>query len=105
MVATSVARRVHEMGVRSSLGARPRQLVTAIVLEHLRPSAAGAMLGLIASWWTSQLVRRFLYEVDPHEPVVWIVATATLLLVAAGAAWIPARRASRVDPMIVLRAE
>jgi ABC-type antimicrobial peptide transport system permease subunit len=101
----SVARRLREIGVRMALGAGQRRLVGMIVLEHLRPSLAGVVLGLIGSWWAVQLLRGYLYEVDVHEPGVWLAATATLVLAATAGAWLPARRASRVGPVIVLRAE
>jgi len=105
LAAMGAARRVREMGIRSALGARSAQLVGMMVFEHLRPSLAGVAIGLLASWWTTRLVSAYLYEVDVHEPVVWVAATATLVLVAAIGGWLPAQRAARVDPMIVLRAE
>ena len=105
LAAMGAARRLHEMGIRSALGARSHQLVAMMVIEHLRPSLAGVAIGLVASWWTTRLVSAYLYEVDVHEPVVWVAATATLVLVAAIGGWLPAQRAARVDPMIVLRAE
>jgi len=105
LVAMGVGRRVREIGVRSALGARRRQLVSLIVLEYLRPSLVGVSFGLLGSWWTMRLVRAYLYGIDVHEPAVWLAATATVVLVGGIGAWLPARRASRVDPMVVLRAE
>jgi predicted permease len=105
LVATSVARRVREIGIRTALGARRRQLVSMIVLEHLRPSIAGVLAGALASWWASTLLGAFLYGIDAHEPLVWTAAIATLVGVSAIAAWLPARRASAVDPIVVLRVE
>jgi ABC-type antimicrobial peptide transport system permease subunit len=105
LVATSVVRRMREIGIRAALGARRRQLVSMIVLDHLRPSIAGVLLGGLASWWASGLLRSFLYGIEAHEPLVWAAAIATLLMVSAIAAWLPARRASAVDPIVVLRAE
>jgi hypothetical protein len=78
LVATGVARRVREIGI---------------------------ALGLLASWWTTRLLDAFLYRIDAHNPAVWAAAALGLLLVAASAAWIPARRASAVDPMVVLKAD
>lgn len=105
LVATGVARRVREIGIRAALGAARGQLVRMIVLEHLRPALAGLALGLLASWWAARLVRSFLYQLDAHDPLVWAAATTVLLLAVIVAAWLPARRASAVDPMDVLRAE
>jgi len=103
LVASSVARRAREIGIRGALGAEQRQLVTMIMLEYLRPVIAGVSTGLLASWWTTRLVTHFLYEIDPHEPFVWMGSVAALLVVASLAAWLPARRASAVNPIVVLR--
>jgi ABC-type antimicrobial peptide transport system permease subunit len=73
------------------------------VLDYLRPVIAGVATGLLASWWTTRLLTHFLYEVDPHEPFVWIGSVAALMVVASLAAWLPARRASAVNPTTVLR--
>jgi ABC-type lipoprotein release transport system permease subunit len=70
---------------------------------QLRPVLIGLSIGLVASWWTSKLVRAYRFE--SHDPRVWTVAVLTILATAAVAAWIPARRASRVDPTVALRAE
>jgi putative ABC transport system permease protein len=103
LVASGVARRVREIGIRGALGAQQRQLVIMIVLDYLRPVIAGVATGLLASWWTTRLLTHFLYEVDPHEPFVWIGSVAALMVVASLAAWLPARRASAVNPTTVLR--
>ena len=105
MVATGVARRVREIGIRSALGAPQRRLIGMIVQEHVRPVILGAMIGLLFSWWTTRLVSAFLYEVDAHDLRVWATAACALVSAAAVAAWIPARRASAVDPISVLRTE
>jgi putative ABC transport system permease protein len=105
LAATGVSARRREIGIRTALGAARPSLRRMIVAEHLRPVALGVTLGLIASWWTTKLVSAFLYQIDPHEPWVWAGAAALLLLVAALATWIPARRASAVEPMVVLRSE
>jgi hypothetical protein len=105
LVATGVAGRVREIGIRAALGAQRRQLVTMVVGDHIRPLMAGLMFGLLTSWWTTRLVSAFLYQIDAHEPLVWAAATGALLFVAILAAWFPARRASHVDPMMALRTE
>jgi predicted permease len=103
LVASGVARRAREIGIRGALGAQQRQLVTMIMLEYLRPVIAGVSTGLLASWWTTRLVTHFLYEIDPHEPFVWMGSVAALLAVDSLAAWLPARGASAVNPTVVLR--
>jgi predicted lysophospholipase L1 biosynthesis ABC-type transport system permease subunit len=103
LVASGVARRVREIGIRGALGAQQRQLVIMIVLDYLRPVIAGVATGLLASWWTTRLVTHFLYEIDPHEPFVWIGSVAALMVIASVAAWLPATRAIAVSPTTVLR--
>jgi hypothetical protein len=103
LVATMVASRIREIGIRAALGARPAQLVRLVVATQLRPVLIGLAIGLVASWWTSKLVRAYRY--DSHDVRVWVAAAAIILCAAMVAAWIPARRASRVDPTIALRAE
>jgi putative ABC transport system permease protein len=105
IVASGVARRVREIGIRSALGAQQPQLVRMIVVGYLRPIVAGVGCGLVASWWAAQLVKAFVYQIDAHDPVVFGVAAVTLVVAATVAAWIPARRASAVDPVTVLRAD
>jgi predicted permease len=103
LVASGVARRVREIGIRGALGAQQRQLVIMIVFDYLRPVIAGVATGLLASWWTTRVVTHLLYEIDPHEPFVWIGSVAALIVVTSLAAWLPATRASAVSPTIVLR--
>jgi ABC-type antimicrobial peptide transport system permease subunit len=105
LVASGVARRVREIGIRGALGAQPRQLVMMIVFDYLRAVIAGVATGLLASWWTTRLVAHFLYEIDPHEPFVWIGSVGAVIVVASAAAWLPARLASAVNPAVVLRSE
>jgi predicted permease len=104
-VVDGVARRVREIGIRSALGAQRSALSTMIVVEYLRPVILGCAAGLLLSWWAAQLLSTFLYRIDPHEPLVWAAAAMILMIAAAAAAWIPARRASTVDPVTVLRAD
>jgi putative ABC transport system permease protein len=105
VVASGVARRVREIGIRSALGAEQSVLTSMIVLEHLRPVMLGVAAGLLLAWWSTRLLSAFLYQIDPHEPIVWATAAMMLMVAAAAAAWIPARRASAVDPVTVLRAD
>jgi putative ABC transport system permease protein len=105
VVASGVARRVREIGIRSALGAQQSVLTSMIVLEHLRPVMLGVAVGLLLSWWSTRLLSAFLYQIDPHEPIVWAGAAMMLMIAAGAAAWIPARRASAVDPVSVLRIE
>jgi predicted permease len=104
VAAFDVARREHEMGIRLSLGATARDLRRAVIGSAVRPVAIGAAGGLVATWWAAQYLQSFLYEVDARSP--WTYALVALVLVATAviAAWLPARRAAKTDPAIVLRA-
>lgn len=103
LVATNIATRAREMGIRTALGARPAQLIRLVIATQLRPVVIGVAIGLLASWWTSKLVQAYRY--DSHDLRVWVAATVVILSAAIAAAWLPARRASRVDPTVALRAE
>lgn len=105
LVAGGVARRRREIGIRTTLGAQPSQVTRLFVAQYLRPVAIGALSGVFAAWWAALLVEAFIYGIDVHEPMVFAAAVATLLAAAALAAWLPARRASAIDPLSVLRTE
>ena len=105
IVATSVRRRWREAGIRSALGASGGRIVRMLIVDHLRPAAAGIVAGLLASWWGKNLLARLLYELEPGDLRVWALASGLLLAVVVVAAWLPARRAARVDSALVLRAD
>ena len=104
VVAFTVAQRVGEIGVRIALGASPPELVTMIVRRALLPVLAGAAAGLAALVPLSRLLRAYLYDVSPADPAALGAAVAVLILSAALAAYVPARRAARIDPLTALRA-
>jgi predicted permease len=105
VVSFSVAARTHEIGVRLALGATPRSLVGMMVGHTLAPIAAGLILGLVLTRWLSKLAEAQLYQVKTNDPAMTVVAALVVTAVAVLAAYAPARRASRVDPLVVLRAE
>jgi ABC-type lipoprotein release transport system permease subunit len=76
-----------------------------LIADHLRPAASGIALGLAGSWWTKEVMRRFLYQLEPGDPRIWAAASGLILVVVTLAAWLPARRAAATDPAMVLRAE
>ncbi|MGH9519112.1 MAG: FtsX-like permease family protein, partial [Terriglobales bacterium] len=101
----SVSQRQHEIGLRMALGAGASQVLGMILGQGLRLALAGAMGGLIAVLLLGRVARSFLYGVGASDPLTLIVVALVLLLVAALACYLPARRATRVDPVIALRGE
>jgi predicted permease len=101
----SVLERVPEVGVRLAIGARPVDIVRLVLREGLGLGLAGVGIGIIASLFAAGALRSLLFEVAPRDPASLAACSAVLLLATLGAAWLPARRASRVDPIKALRAE
>ncbi|MFZ0820680.1 MAG: ABC transporter permease [Candidatus Acidiferrales bacterium] len=100
-----VSRQTREIGVRMALGATPRSVVFLFLGKAVRWTIAGAIVGLAGSFWVAKLLKGMLFEVPGFDAYAWLIALIVLLSVAALAAWIPARRASRIDPMVALRYE
>jgi putative ABC transport system permease protein len=98
----SVSRRRAEIGIRMALGAAPRGVVRQVVARVARLVAAGILAGAIAAAWSAQLVGSLLFGIEPRDLPTFAVAAAALGTVAALAAWLPARRAARIDPASVL---
>jgi putative ABC transport system permease protein len=100
-----VSQRTREIGVRLALGARPARVMTAVIGRGAAHTAAGVAIGIAVAWPLASLVEAHLFDVRPHDPVVY--GAAAMLLAACGvlAALVPARRAARVDPVAALRAE
>jgi putative ABC transport system permease protein len=105
MLSYSVSSRSREIGVRLALGAAPSRIVRFIVLEGLRLACAGVVLGLIAAVAAGRVMRNLVVDVSPTDPRTLGAVTCVMLVVACAAALLPARRASAVDPIVVLRQE
>lgn len=105
VVAHTVARRTRELGLRVALGALPGDVVALVVRQGAGPAVAGLVLGAALAWLGGRALRGLLYQVSPTDPATLAGAALFLLAVSALAAWLPARRATRVDPMEALRAE
>jgi predicted permease len=101
----SVALRTREIGIRIALGARRADAVGLIVRLALAPVAIGAVAGLVAASLGSRVLVRQLYGISPLDPVSFTGTAVLLMLAAAAAAWLPARRAAGVDPVVALRSE
>ena len=104
VIAYAVSQRTREIGIRLALGA-PRPDVTALFLRYgLRLTIYGTLCGLTASFLLTRLLRPLLFDVRPADPIAYVTATGALLIAALLASYLPARRASRVDPVESLRA-
>jgi len=100
-----VNRRTGEIGIRMALGAQPSQVARLVVAGSVKLALIGVSFGVVAALGFSRVLRGLLYDVQPTQPLAYLVAALVLGTVAALAAYLPARRAARVDPMIALRNE
>jgi putative ABC transport system permease protein len=105
LMAYSVSRRVHEVGVRIALGAQNGDVLKLIVGQGLKLVVIGVAVGLIGAFALSRVLAAFLYDVTATDPATFGVVSATLIAVAFIACYIPARRATKVDPIVALRYE
>ena len=101
----SVEQRTQEIGIRLALGAQAAQVKNMVVFQGMRLALVGVVIGLGAAFGLARLIAAFLYGVTARDPLVFAGVPALLALVALLAVWIPARRASKVDPIIALRYE
>jgi putative ABC transport system permease protein len=101
----SVSERRHEIGLRMALGAQSIQVLGLVLKQGLILSGLGVVIGLAVAFGSTPLISSFLYGVKPHDPLTLVLVSAFLIVVTILATYIPARRASRVDPMVALRYE
>jgi putative ABC transport system permease protein len=105
VLAHSVAERTMEIGIRAALGATPTTLIGSELAGAAATMGAGIAIGIIVSLWAGRLIAAQLYGVNAHDAVTLIIAATLLSVVGLAAGWLPAVRASRVDPMVALRSE
>jgi len=96
---------MRELGVRAALGASPERLRRAVLAQAMIVTGTGALAGLVVALAASRLLAKLLFEVSPADPISMIGSALLLLAVALVAAYIPARHATRVDPVQALRAD
>jgi len=105
VIAYSVSQRTRELGIRTALGAARKDILSLVVGEGMLLLAIGAVVGTALAAGVAQLMRSQLLGVGATDPATFVTIVLVLGVVALLASWIPARRASRVDPMVALRSE
>ena len=103
MSSYATTRRRAEIGIRLALGGQPAAVVRGMLKLLAAFVLGGAVLGLLAALWLSRFIAPLLYGLEPHDPVTLLASASILAIVAIIAGWIPASRATRVDPARVLR--
>jgi ABC-type antimicrobial peptide transport system permease subunit len=105
LLSYTVARRTRELGIRMALGATPSSVRRLVVGNGLRLAGLGLVFGLGGAWGATRLLRGLLYGIGPADPGTYVAVALFLASVAIGASVLPARRATRIDPALSLRAE
>jgi putative ABC transport system permease protein len=105
VVAFWVARRTSEIALRVAVGARPGDVLWLVMRRTVLLVGGGVVIGLVASMLSARALGGLLYGVTPADPIALVLATVFLVLVAMLAAYLPARRALRVDPIVALRTD
>ena len=105
VVAHSVTERTREIGVRMALGAERSQVLGLFVRHGVATAAAGTVVGLAGAYALSRWLETLLFGVEPTDPLTFVAVAIVLLVVAAAACYVPARRAARIDPLVALRAD
>lgn len=105
VLAYDVSQRTREIGIRSAIGASREQVLGLVLKQGLMKSSLGVVIGLIGALLLSRTISSLLFDVEPTDPVVYIVVSILLIVVAMLASYLPARRAARIDPLVALRDE
>ncbi len=105
VISYSVAQRTHEIGVRMTLGAQPVDVLCMVLGQGGKIALGGIVIGIVVAFGLTRLMSGLLFSVSAGDPATFVAVAGLLVLVAIFACYIPARRATRVDPMVALRYE
>jgi putative ABC transport system permease protein len=105
MVSFMTSERTHEIGVRIALGANATQIAGMVIGEGVRLTVAGTAIGLLGAFMLARVLARLLFGVAPTDPTSFVLASLCVSIVTLVATYLPARRATRVDPLVALRSE
>ena len=105
IIAYTVARRTHEIAIRMALGAGRSDVLRLVMRRAVALTAIGIAVGLAAAFAVTRMLGSLLFEIDPHDPITFGGIAALLAMIALAASYVPAFRATRVDPVVALRYE
>ena len=105
VVAYSVSQRTREIGIRIALGARSRDVLRLILRQGARLAIAGSVIGVAGAFFLRRIMASFLYGLSANDPLILCLVPCVMILVIVLACWLPARRATKTDPMMALRYE
>jgi putative ABC transport system permease protein len=105
VISYAAAQRTHEIGIRMALGALPRDILSLIARQGLKLAVIGVAIGLLAAFALARVMQQLLFSVSATDAITFVCVPVVLLVVAAVACYLPARRATRVDPLVALRGE
>jgi ABC-type antimicrobial peptide transport system permease subunit len=100
-----VTRRTREIGIRLALGAQVREIMVMVLSQGVKLLIIGAVIGLVASFATGFALQRLLFEIKPVDVLTLVTVTLVVVVASIAASYMPARRATRVDPMVALRVD